>query len=71
MVQRSPSHFQTGTFYWAHVCVDFHTYISYSFLPFVSMRSFALLTKLLRSWVELIFVLEGDFSADMWSDYTN
>lgn len=21
MVQRSPSHFQTGTFYWAHVCL--------------------------------------------------
>jgi phospholipase D1/2 len=21
MVQRSPSHFVTGTFYWAHVCV--------------------------------------------------
>jgi len=25
MVQRSPSHFQTGTFYWAHVRVSSHS----------------------------------------------
>lgn len=25
MVQRAPSHFQTGTFYWAHVCDPLHS----------------------------------------------
>jgi len=60
MVQRSPSHFQTGTFYWAHV--RYPTSLGPELLiqritP--SMRSYVLSIKRLRSWGVSISALEG------------
>ncbi len=49
MVQRSPSHFQTGTFYWAHVCCSILLEIRSAYEA-RSMRRCALLTRQLRSW---------------------
>ena len=36
MVQRSPSHFQTGTFYWAHVRLHSSFYVMYRRLADIS-----------------------------------
>ena len=69
MVQRSPSHFQTGTFYWAHVrlhsptkchwcCIEQLTLCS-PLLSF-SMRRCVSLIRQLLSWVDWICVLGGE-----------
>lgn len=87
MVQRSPSHFQTGTFYWAHVrsCVPFlrcfsssirHSsitlaYPKYSALAFCSTRNYASSTRLLHSWVDWISALGGKTRSICRGEETN
>lgn len=70
MVQRSPSHFQTGTFYWAHVrlystliCnVQLIFLISLNYMCSISMRKCVLLIRQLLSWVDWIYVLDGELT---------
>jgi len=64
MVQRSPSHFQTGTFYWAHVRFSSENMNTPDNLN--SMRKSVLLTRPLHSWEGLTYVLEGLKSNRMW-----
>lgn len=59
MVQRSPSHLQTGTFYWAHVC---YSYFSFALTDAhnESTRNYASSMKRSPLWEALIYALEGD-----------
>lgn len=62
MVQRSPSHFQTGTFYWAHVLCFHFSHVTLC-LPLgfssPSTRRCVLSIRQSRSWEDLTSVLDG------------
>lgn len=61
MVQRSPSHFQTGTFYWAHVSAVLHDQSSLKMnIYWRSTRSCVLLIKRSLLWVDLTYASEGN-----------
>jgi len=63
MVQRSPSHFQTGTFYWAHVSAVLHDQEVFKLKVnayWHSTRNCVLLIKRLLLWVDLTYALEGN-----------
>jgi len=79
MVQRSPSHFQTGTFYWSHVrlLVQYTSspprHLTRSLAPFgssiliCSTRKCASLTKPSPSWAVLIYVMVDGIPPNMSS----
>ena len=71
MVQRSPSHFQTGTFYWAHVWNPSHP-VSHAWPDylFVSMKKCVLSTKPSRSWVDSTCASDGGIHHNTFSSTT-